>query len=734
MNRIAGKVVILIISLMLIIGCSTGGNNPTEVSNFINDVNHNLPVAELDGISANHSLCGIWKASFNIESLSATIQPNRTLNAHHNVTGMIPAPLITVNSWDPVEEVIDVDIQLHNPTWATGYDVRLIIFTDDDGHTLLNADNWTPTWDIPGGQIANPFKAYAKHEINRAFTGLMWHQENFQIKCPNLNFNVQFAVDASYPGNCEEPYEISNFQHTTLKPDIGSEATLHVDISDWQDELSDVVIAAPQITGVAFTSFEYDSGDTWSTQIINNNGAAAGSYNCFIKATCMNPPGISIYDLVTIQVKEKKQGWVATGGGSFNDWLYGCTLDQEGNIYVTGYAEWLPSPRRMAIFLYKYSNTGKFLWGHLFYCDDNAVGYSVACDNSNNVYLTGSFDNTIDFDPGAALLELTPIYRDAFLCKYDPDGNLVWGFNWGGNDGAHSRDIAFNGVDELSLACREGFDLSIRFFNLDGDSTDSIILTGEGTNDPYAVAYDSSDNIYVTGQYSKTLDFDDGPGEDIHESYWSIADCFLFKYDSSRNFQWAQTWGSNFFDDSRDVAVDSLSNAFVIGSFEDSCDFDPGPEIDARNASGPNDIFLVKYDTNGIYNWVHSWGGTDSGFIEYGDSVTIDSDNNIIATGSFTGTDVDLDPGPDEDLHDVWGALDFFVSKFNADGDFLKALTLGGGGDYCYASICDSNNNIYIGGAYYGCTDFDPGLDEYIQCATNMSDIYVAKYSSEGLW
>ncbi len=81
MKNVTGKVVIVVINLLLIIGCSSGGKSPTAPSYFINDTNQNLPVVELDGNSVNHSLCGIWEISFDIESLSATIQPNRTLNA-----------------------------------------------------------------------------------------------------------------------------------------------------------------------------------------------------------------------------------------------------------------------------------------------------------------------------------------------------------------------------------------------------------------------------------------------------------------------------------------------------------------------------------------------------------------------------------------------------------------------------------------------------------------------------
>jgi hypothetical protein len=438
---------------------------------------------------------------------------------------------------------------------------------------------------------------------------------------------------------------------------------------------------------------------------------------------------------VTIHVKEK-QGWAATEGGSFRGSSWGCALDQAGNVYVTGWAEWDHNSSLKAIFLYKYSNIGAFQWGHIFYCDDYACGTAVVCDNSNNVYLTGFFEDTIDFDPGTGLLELTPIIRDAFLCKYDPDGNLIWGVNWGGNDRVSSNDIAFNGDDELVLACRKHCDISVRYFNLDGDTTGNYLLEGDGCNFPYGIAIDSSDNVYITGNYSETLDFNAGPGEDIHEGNY-CDDMFLFKYNSSRQFQWAQTWGSYSHDVASDIDIDSQGNAYVIGVFDGKCDFDPGPGTDEIIPKGSEDIFLVKYDSDGIYNWVRTWGNTGSGPVEYGNGVCVDDDDNIYSTGAFSGRNVDLDPGPGQDLHDAYGGLDLFLSKFNTDGDFQWAISLGGAigaGDYGNAIVCDTDNNVYLAGSFEGCCDFDPGPNEDFRCARGWLDAFVAKYNSYGSW
>ena len=260
---------VFLFSILNLAGCSSNKSNPVIPENQDNGLD--LPFIESDQTLSDHQLLGSFTATFNIESPgtadgpsacgagvppassavapTASVTPTRHPLAHHNITDLIPTPLITINSWDPISETIDIGIQLHNPTWTSVYDVRLIIFTDPAGHLLTNDDNWTPLWDIPLGQIANPFKAYAKNQPNRIFTGETFHSENFKIKCPNNNFSIQFAIDASFPDNCEDPYEIRNFEQGFLFENTGSSTTISLDILDWQEDVSSVKLSCQQITG-----------------------------------------------------------------------------------------------------------------------------------------------------------------------------------------------------------------------------------------------------------------------------------------------------------------------------------------------------------------------------------------------------------------------------------------------------------------------------------------------------
>ena len=276
---------ILFVIIVCCIGCSSSGDNPVA--------------DELSPNSENeHVLWGTWNVQFNVDALRVEILPSRDVNAHFNLTSRI-TPVIQINSWDSVLEIIDVDVTITNPYLINGYDVRTIIYTDPVGHKLTNADDWTELYDIPDGDVKNPFKAYAKSEPNRIFAAQTEHTENLLIHLPNGNPDVSFAIDASYPGNCEDPYEISGFSHEILLDEIDASTTASVTVKDWQDDISGVYIYCPDVMGLSLHPFEPAESDLWKTTLINLEGASEGEYPGFIYTYS---GGVFLFDEITVTV------------------------------------------------------------------------------------------------------------------------------------------------------------------------------------------------------------------------------------------------------------------------------------------------------------------------------------------------------------------------------------------------------------------------------------------------
>jgi len=330
----------IIFLFVLLTGCGAGGSNPVSPDGIINESDLELGMTSgmfENGVSGNQSahtsqpdshqvLWGIWKLSFKRSDMVVTAVPIRNAATHFDITDMLQPPdcdnclEIQVNSFDQVERILDVEVTLRNPFQISGNDVRGILYTNDYGHLLTNADDWTMLFDFPGGELLNPFKAYAKGEPNRIFgPDPTEHTEQYLVYIPDPPFynEIIYAVTASFPNNCKEPYTIEEFsQLGELYDYVGAATELEVYIRDWGDNVIGATLAAPSITGDDFTPFIPDSGiqERWYLTLNNKLGAVKGDYNCQIRAISIDSED-SLYDYVTITVSGDSLTVIEPNGG-----------------------------------------------------------------------------------------------------------------------------------------------------------------------------------------------------------------------------------------------------------------------------------------------------------------------------------------------------------------------------------------------------------------------------------
>lgn len=292
MHRFFSLAIIIFVALIAV-GCSGKANPVFSESSADGVIN---TTGEIPG----HSLAGVWEMIIDPDTLESEIVPVRDLSIHMNITNYVKPLGIHVNSFNSTTKIMNVDITINNLTSYTGHDVRLILFVNDQGLKLTNDDGWTDLYDLPGGGIRNPFKAFAKDVANRTFTGNTSDTENLQIYWPSPTGAIQFAIDTSFPSNCVEPYELINFtQIDYLGSNHGAQSEVRVEVHDWQGNIDSVNINAEQITGFYFTAFTPYSGDIWTATITNNNTAPVGQYECMLAASS---GGYYLYDYVTVQI------------------------------------------------------------------------------------------------------------------------------------------------------------------------------------------------------------------------------------------------------------------------------------------------------------------------------------------------------------------------------------------------------------------------------------------------
>jgi hypothetical protein len=371
-------------------------------------------------------------------------------------------------------------------------------------------------------------------------------------------------------------------------------------------------------------------------------------------------------------------------------------------------------------------------------------GEDVAVDDSGNIYVAGYFRETVDFDPGPGTEEHTSNGDDdAFLTKFDSNGNFLWACTWGGENPDSPNKVAIDDIGNVYvIGCfystvdfdpSQGTDIHISNgerdiflskFNSNGDFQWAQTWGGTGNDRGFGVAADNLGNVYATGDFHGTVDLNPGPGVDEHTSngYWSA---FLSKFNSNGDFQWVQTWDDRGFG----IAVDNSGNSYITGYFDGTEDFDPGPGVDEHTSNGDEDIFLSKFNSNGDFQWALTWGGTGQ---DWGHGVDVSNPGNIYVTGDFQ-LKVDFDPGPGTDEQGAGLWFNVFLSKFNSNGDYQWARTWGGDDwDSGQAVAVDDFDNAYVAGYFYEDIDFDPGPGTDEHQATFAYDAFLSKFNSNG--
>lgn len=467
-----------------------------------------------------------------------------------------------------------------------------------------------------------------------------------------------------------------------------------------------------------------------------------------------------IFTLILLKVEVNAQNlhWAINIPDNFPGHCDAVATDDSGNVYSTGdfagIADFDPGPSTfnlntmgtINVFISKLDAAGNFIWAKQLAGTSIQRSYAIKIDNLGNVYTTGFFQGTTDFDPGPGVFNLTSVSgtEDIFISKLDAAGNFIWakqiestGSSEKGNSLAIGDDGAIYITGEFQetadfdpgvgvyLLTSSGTNLDIYILNLDsnGNFMWAKRMGGSGADVGRAIDLDSYGNIYTTGYFQNTVDFDPGVGV-FNLGASGNRDVFISKLDSVGNFVWANRIGGGGSEEGYSLAIDRSSNICMTGYFSSTCDFDPGPATFNLSSASSNDIFVTKLSSAGNFIWANRMGGSDS---DVGRSLVVDSSNNVYSTGWF-GNTVDFDPGTATYNFASYGLYDVFVSKLDSLGNFAWADRVGGANyDYSHGIAIDKNENIVFGGYFLGTADFDPGAGVFNLVSVG-GDPYVAKF------
>lgn len=332
------------------------------------------------------------------------------------------------------------------------------------------------------------------------------------------------------------------------------------------------------------------------------------------------------------------------------------------------------------------SSAQTFEWGGRFGGDGEDVVLAMHTDAHGNVYTTGYFTMNCDFDISENTSVITTgVQYDCFVQKTASDGTFLWAKKIGGEAGDN------------------------------------------GTK----VTTDADGNVYVTGVFQETADFDPGANEFLMTSAGGL-DIFIVKLTADGNFVWAKSFSGAEYEESNGIGVDTDGNIYVSGYFYNPLDFDTGAGEYILTPAGFGDGFVAKLNPQGELIWAKQFGGTD---FDLATGMKVTPAGDLYISGNFAGT-ADFDPSETEtfNLTAEGGGNAMFLLHLKNDGNLIKAVKLGeaNGEGYGYAVDVDNTGAAYITGYFGGTTVFTTTGGTVTMSPTDYYNSYVAKVNADG--
>jgi hypothetical protein len=361
--------------------------------------------------------------------------------------------------------------------------------------------------------------------------------------------------------------------------------------------------------------------------------------------------------------------WPKPLGGPGDEAALAIAADGQGNLYTAGRfagsaafdAIRLASAGGSDLFLARLDASAHVAWAVGIGGTGADEARGIAVGPAGDVYVTGSFSGTVDFDPGPGRAELTSAgATDAFLLRVDAQGALVWARRLGGKltdaglrvaAGADAVWVTgfFGGtltIDPLTvgsltikpepapaqkLESAGGTDGFIAKLNLDGNLVWARRIGGAKDDEGRGIAAGRKGEVWIAGTFQESPSLGPDLGAlDFHSA--GKADVFLLRLDAAGKLLWSGRLGGEKEEQCEGLTATVAGGAALIGEFREKADIDPGPGSLSVVSHGVTDAFLVRVDGNGGLVWGHGFGetGADTGL-----AVTGDRFGSVYAVGTL---------------------------------------------------------------------------------------------------
>lgn len=456
----------------------------------------------------------------------------------------------------------------------------------------------------------------------------------------------------------------------------------------------------------------------------------------------------------------------STGAGLWGNGIYSTTsegqsltADANGNLFVSGIfnssidldfsasvATLSSSPASTNnYFVASYDANGAYTWGKQIGTSGTSV---VRHDVNGRVWACGTFNGTVDFDPSAGVNNITVPTSTTFFNRYSATSVYLETFALKGsgttrevvnaakvttNDkvvmaGTFKGDVDFdNGPGSFVLSAPSDTTSFVAQYDLEGNLEWAFSLTGLAYTS--ALDVDAAGNIYLTGFFTGSVDFD--PSATTTSYFSSTNAIFMAKYSPTGALLFANMVNGTGDDRANDIKLDLQGNIIITGNFGGAVDFDPSAGVfTLTNPQNLNYGFAAKYSSTGAF--INAWRFTGV----TGRDLGIDANNGVLVAGHFRGVANFNLAASGGLLYAVDGSTDYdyFVASYDASGNYQWAFRLGSGSTSVRSMdlVCEGQNAFYVAG-YFGSfqdsVDVDPSANGlYLPADKSI----LAKYDIDG--
>lgn len=349
--------------------------------------------------------------------------------------------------------------------------------------------------------------------------------------------------------------------------------------------------------------------------------------------------------------------WAVKAGGLGSDRALSVKTDQAGNIYITGFITGTAQFGNIQVtsvnnsqdfFIAKLDYFGNFQWVKTGTGNLASWGNSITISPQGNIIVTGQFQGTMNLS-GNVITSLTnplngiPSF-DVFTAQFDASGNLKWLKTGKSKFDNRGLDVASDAQGNVYV-CGQ-FSDTIQFQNTHANAIKNAVFlikydsTGQEmwfrkASGTFAIAYglavNSNGEVYVCGDFTGNLAIHTTGISFLNSSY--LNKIFILKFSSSGTLIWSKTEGSNSPVSCRKISLDPNEDPYIVGEFK--CTFNEYSNVYGTgifNSIGFQDLFVTKFNQNGNRQWVRHFGGPGN---DKAHGIAVPAVNLPVICGSF---------------------------------------------------------------------------------------------------